>query len=81
MKQLSIILFCAVITNITCPSAHAGLLTGAAKGIGKGTKAVAGCADRGVKGVGKGAKTVVVCAGKGVKSTCGGVGKATKTVF
>lgn len=81
MKRIAIIFCSIIIGNVTCLSAQAGLLTGAAKGIGKGTRAVVGCADRGVKGVGKGAKTVVGCAGKGVKSTCGGVGKATKSVF
>jgi len=67
--------------TVFCSSAQAGLVKGAAKGLGKGTKAVAGCADRGVKGVGKGAKTVAVCAGKGVKSTAGGLGKAAKTAL
>jgi hypothetical protein len=77
--QASVVMLLAV--NLFCLSAQAGLVKGAAKGLGKGTKAVVGCADRGVKGVGKGAKTVVGFTGNGVKCTAGGVGKAANTTL
>ena len=69
MKGLSVVVLSVLLINL-CPSANAGLLTGAVKGIGKG-----------VKGVGKGAKEAVGGIGKGVKSTFGGLGKATKSVL
>lgn len=81
MNSFSAIIAIFLSANLFCVSAQAGLLNGAVKGIGKGTKTVVGCADRGVKGVGKGAKTVVKGTGKGVEGTAGGLGKATKTVL
>ena len=69
MKKISAMLAVLLVITATCSSANAGLLTGAAKGLGKGVKSVAGCVDRGVKGV-----------GKGVKSTFGGIGKGIKSL-
>jgi len=70
MKNFLVIILSVLLINLLCPSAHAGLVNGAVKGIGKG-----------IKGVGKGAKSAVGGVGKGVKSTFGGLGKATKTVL
>jgi hypothetical protein len=70
MRSLSVFILVALLINLASPSAQAGLLNGAVKGIGKG-----------IKGVGKGAKSAVGGVGKGVKSTVGGVGKATKTIL
>lgn len=81
MNRFTAIIGTLLLVGLFSAPVQAGLLNGAVKGVGKGTKAVVGCADRGVKGVGKGAKTVTGCAGKGAKSTVGGVGKATKTAL
>jgi len=70
MKKILVIASVAFFANLNCLSAQAGLVNGAAKGIGKATKSVSGCVSRGAKGV-----------GKATKSTFGGMGKAVKSVF
>jgi hypothetical protein len=67
MKNI-LLVFSLFLAAFACLPANAGLMNGAAKGIGKATKSVTGCVDRGVKGVGKGAKTTAGCAGKAVKT-------------
>ncbi len=68
MKKITVILSFMFIAGTICPSANAGLVNGAAKGLGKATKSVCGCIDRGIKGVGKGVKTCFGCVGKGFKT-------------
>lgn len=65
MKKILVVFVCL---SVLGPAAQAGLVKGAAKGMGKAAKSVGGCMDRGAKGTMKGAKTVVGVPGKVVKS-------------